>query len=226
VPDSELLGKLRVFQSRYEKVVKADADERRQVKDRYKRERQAVTDIYDTKASAAQRAYGKVETKYGKRTIKPRRNASDPTPKTKSSTHSEPMEVDGEDVVSSSPEPEVDPVEAKKAERKLAKARSKRDGALEAARLELTLLTTVLESDRDDRLRAVDGRLRADKERLNAEWVDQREPHLHSAYPILHFPEAAAPLFPPLAGVPFTGAFAPSAPPIETQHQQVNYFLN
>jgi hypothetical protein len=225
VPDSELLGKLRVFQTRYEKVVKADADERRQVKDRYKRERQAATDIYDTKASAAQRAFGKVETKYGKRTIKPRRNA--PDQKSKSSTHSEPMEVDGEDVVvSSSPEPEVDPVEAKKAERKLAKARSKRDGALEAARLELTLLTTVLESDRDDRLRAVDGRLRADKERLNAEWVDQREHHLHSAYPVLHFPEAAAPLFPPLAGVPFPGAFAPSAPPIETQHLQVNYFLN
>ncbi len=82
--------------------------------------------------------------------------------------------------------------------------------------MERGMLVAMLERDRDDRLRVVADRLREEKARLNREWQEQRERHLHQThYPTLHFP-----VFPPILVTPTSipvMAAPPSAPPLEEE---------
>lgn len=220
VPDAELVSKLRLFQARYESTTKADAEERRKLREHFNKEKSVAERIYDTKIRAAQRDYREVEAKYAAK-LKPAKEAKKdgPTmmeidgdkPTTTTTTTSSSMKEEEEKKLS--PE-EV--AERKKAKRKMERAQMRKTSAVEAATLERGMLVAMLERDRDDRLRAVADRLREEKARLNREWQEQRERHLHQAsHPTLHFP-----VFPPVHVTPIAVpvmAVPPSAPPLEEE---------
>lgn len=164
--------------------------------------------------------YPQVEAKYAAK-LKPAKEAKKdgPTmmeidgdkPTTTTTTTSSSMKEEEEKKLS--PE-EV--AERKKAKRKMERAQMRKTSAVEAATLERGMLVAMLERDRDDRLRAVADRLREEKARLNREWQEQRERHLHQAsHPTLHFP-----VFPPVHVTPIAVpvmAVPPSAPPLEEE---------
>jgi len=157
-----------------------------------------------------------VEAKYGAK-LKPAKEAKKDGPTL--------MEIDGEKPTTTTAtttsgkkedeEKKLTPeevAERKKAKRKMERAQMRKTSAVEAATMERGMLVAMLERDRDDRLRVVADRLREEKARLNREWQEQRERHLHQAhYPTLHFP-----VFPPILVTPVTAA-PPSAPPLEEE---------